>query len=178
MKPNETLYAGEAQFAGWSDSHTQGPIIKIRLPSSDDLDKFRALTAAKGKQAGHIFEIAIVERGDDGQPVPPPEGTKATDPKFDNTVSFASSGGHKQTVGPYCREAVELCENADFQKWLESESGVPVRSAEAAKKGLLAILGIGSRKEIDTDESVKEAFIENIRVPFMHWQRGFQGDQG
>lgn len=161
MKPNETIYAGDAQFVGWSDSHTGGPIIKLRLPSSDDLDKFRALTVGKGAQAGHLFTVAIVEHDGAGNMIPPPEGTKAADPP----------PATKTKVGPYCIEAVDLCKNALFQRWLEGEAGVPVRNEEAAKQGMLAILGIGSRKDIDGNEEVQEAFIQNIRVPFIHWQR-------
>lgn len=163
MKPNETIYAGDAQFVGWSDSHTGGPIIKLRLPSSDDLDKFRALTVGKGAQAGHLFSVAIVEHDGAGNITPPPEGTK-------------DSPGHTYPekpgrVGPYCIEAVDLCKNPQFWKFLEAEAGVPVRNEESAKQGMLAILGIGSRKEIDGNEEVREAFIQNIRVAFIHWQR-------
>lgn len=161
MKPNETIYAGDAQFVGWSDSHTGGPIIKLRLPSSDDLDKFRALTVGKGAQAGHLFSVAIVEHDGAGTILPPPEGTKASDPPKQE----------KTRPGPYCIEAVDLCRNEQFWKFMESEAGVPVRNEESAKQGMLAILGIGSRKEIDTNEEVREAFIENIRVAFIHWQR-------
>lgn len=168
MHPDETIYAGEAQFAGWRDSHTSGPIIMFRLPDSESLDKFRAMTVAKAHQAGHLVMLAIVEQGEEGEPVPPPQGTKSTD-------SFTSDGareaGRRQVVGPYCREAVELCDNPNFRRWLSEETGVPVPDEKTAKQGMLGILGIGSRKEIDGSEELRRAFIDTFRVPFMHWQR-------
>jgi hypothetical protein len=165
VKPNETIYAGDAQFVGWSDSHTGGPIIKLRLPSSDDLDKFRTLTVGKGAQAGHLFTVAIVEHDGEGNMLPPPEPSKASDPPAARPKS-----------GPYCIEAIDLCRNPMFQKWLEGEAGVPVRSEQEAKKGLLAILGISSRKDIDGDLEVVNAFVDNVRVPFMQWMRETRGE--
>lgn len=159
MKPNETIYAGDAQFVGWSDSHTGGPIIKLRLPSSDDLDKFRALTVGKGAQAGHLFSVAIVEHDGAGNISPPPEGTKAspgTEPKARN--------------GPLCIEAIDYCRNVMFQRWVSQTEQVEATEANA-KEFILATCGVDTRKKLDTDEEAKLAFINLVRVAFLHWQQ-------
>ena len=162
MKANETIYAGEVQFAGFSDSHTSGPIIKIRLPSSDDLDKFRALTVAKGGQSGHRFMLACVEIGDDEKPVPPPEPTKLADPQ------------PKHKVGPYCMEAIELCRNEWFKRWVGIEYGGVPMTEQHTKQIIYDLCAITSRKELDTNPEAQLAFVNLIRLPFMQWMREHQ----
>lgn len=64
-----TTYQGEVQLAGWSETHTGGCKVTLWLPSSEDLEPFKSLTARKGNTAGHRFMAAFVEIGDDEQPV-------------------------------------------------------------------------------------------------------------
>lgn len=154
----KTLFSGEVQFAGYSDSHTQGPKITFRLPDSDDLEAFRALTVAKGNQSGQRVMMALVLIGDDEQPLPPPEPTK-------HHVAPARRAG--RTVGPYCMEAIELCRNERFRAWASSECGITIDSEDRAKQFICDACGIASRTELDVDEEAKEAFIREIRVPFM-----------
>lgn len=170
MKPTETLFAGEAQLAGWSDTHNGGAKITFWLPSADDLDKFRALTVRKGNTAGHLVMLAVVEHDGEGTPIPPPEPTKQHEPQ-------KSHARATKTNGPYCIEAIDLCRTQLFWKWAEGEAGVPVRNEEQAKQFILSILGIGSRKDIDGDAGIVDTFINDIRIPFMHWQREQVEDQ-
>lgn len=65
----QPTFSGEIQFAGWTDSHTSGPKVTFWLQSAEDLEVFRSLTARKGNTAGHRFMAALVEIGDDEQPV-------------------------------------------------------------------------------------------------------------
>lgn len=164
MKPNETIYAGDAQFVGWSDSHTGGPIIKLRLPSSDDLDKFRALTVGKGAQAGHLFSVAIVEHDGAGTLIPPPQPTKASDPM---------PQAPRPRNGPFCIEAIDMCRNPMFQRFVNQQEGVDASEA-GAKDFILHTCEIESRKELDTNEEAKLAFVSLVRVPFMQWMRELQ----
>lgn len=170
MKVEQTLYAGEAQLAGWSDTHTGGPKLTLWLPSSDDLDKFRALTMRKGNTAGHRVMLAIVEIGEQEEPVPPPAPVKSAEPR--------------KRTGPMCLEAVSYCESAAFQHWVAEQmdegqlKGAYLNySGEAlAKVFILDECGVISRKELDTHEEAKLAFINLIRMPFMRWMREQQGD--
>lgn len=65
----KTTYQGEVQLAGWSETHTGGCKVTIWLPSAEDLEPFKELTARKGNTAGHRFMAAFVEIGDDEMPV-------------------------------------------------------------------------------------------------------------
>lgn len=62
-------FHGEMQLAGWSESHNSGCKVTFWLQSSEDLEAFRALTVRKGNTAGQRFMAALVEVGDDEQPV-------------------------------------------------------------------------------------------------------------
>ena len=65
----KTTYQGEVQLAGWGETHTGGCKVTLWLPSAEDLEPFKALTARKGNTAGHRFMAAFVEIGDDEMPV-------------------------------------------------------------------------------------------------------------
>lgn len=171
MNPDETIYAGESQFAGWSDSHTGGPKITFWLPSAEHLDKFRALTARKGGTAGHRVMLAVVEIGEQEEPVPPPAPTKFSDGLVEGSRKHGILSEPKPKIGPYCIEAIDLCRMPLFWQWASLEAGFDVNSEEQAKAFIVSVLGISSRKEIDGNAEIEQAFTENIRVAFMHWQR-------
>lgn len=142
-------FQGEVQFRRWSDSSTQGVQITFALPDSSDLEPLKA-------KAGKRFMAVLVEIGDDEQPVQPQPTEKPR-------------RTHKDTRGPLCREACELCVVPQFQEWAatlgytENEAG--------AKACVLNTCNVQSRKDFDADQMAGEVFIERIRIPFMHWQR-------
>lgn len=136
------VFSGEVQLAGWSESHTGGCKVTLWLPSSDDLEPFRALTARKGNTAGHRFMAAFVEIGDDELPVQPP----------------------KERIGALCLLACQWSNNEDF--WTFAD----VFNEESAKQFILAACEIESRKELDTNPKAAENFEKFIRKPFMRYQ--------
>lgn len=71
----------------------------------------------------------------------------------------------QERVGPLCREAVSLCVNAEFQKWLK------VSTADEARAYVLSKCAISSRKELDRDAYTGNIFVNEIRQPFLRWQR-------
>jgi hypothetical protein len=159
-----TLFQGEVQFAGYSDSHTQGPKVAFRLQDSGDLDAFRALTVAKGNQSGQRMALVLVLVGDDEQPEAPPAPTT-------RHPVLAENG--KIKPGPLCMEAIQLCQHPAFRDWVQQQPGfdsAPVDEA-AAKEFILYECGIHSRKELDTDRQAALRFIDRVRVPFMGWAR-------
>lgn len=141
-----TTFAGEMQLAGWSDTHTGGCKVTFWLQSQEDLDVFKALTTRKGNTAGHRFMAALVEIGDDEQPVQP---VKDELPKG----------------GPLAREAAELCRTEAFQAWMlcETEQSAAAEIREAC--------GIRTRAELDSNEAAARIFIEKYRIPFMRARR-------
>ena len=142
-------FQGEVQFRRWSDSSTQGVQITFALPDAADLEPLKA-------KAGKRFMAVLVELGDDELPIEPQPVEKPR-------------RAHKDTRGPLCREACELCAVPQFQQWAatlgytENEAG--------AKACILNTCSVQSRKDFDENQFAGEAFIERIRIPFMHWQR-------
>lgn len=136
------VFSGEVQLAGWSESHTGGCKVTLWLPSSEDLEPFRALTARKGNTAGHRFMAAFVEIGDNELPIQPP----------------------KPKVGALCLLACQWCANEDF--WTFAD----VFNEESAKQFILSACEIASRKELDTSPKAAANFERLIRKPFMRYQ--------
>lgn len=144
LKPT---FQGEIQMRRWSDSSTQGVQITFGLPDSSDLEPLKA-------KAGKRFMAVLVEIGDDEQPVQEPEKVK---------------------VGPLCSEAVSLCKTRDFWVWLAEVHGVAEvaeeLSEEGAKRWVLRICGVKSRKDLDADRQAGQDFVNLVRIPFMKWQQ-------
>lgn len=141
-------FAGELQFAGWTDSHTSGPKVTFWLQSAEDLEAFRSLTARKGNQAGHRFMAVFVEVGDDEKPVPPPTSKQPLQVE-------------KPKGGPLSIEAAALCRNPVFWSFWGTNG------EDEAAHSLRLTLGIKSRSELDHNEAAKEKFIKTFRGPFM-----------
>ena len=71
-KPITPMFHSEVQLAGWSESHNGGCKVTFWLAQPSDLDAFRAMTVRKGNTAGQRLACALVEIGDDEQPVQAP----------------------------------------------------------------------------------------------------------
>ncbi len=131
----------------WSDSSTQGVQITFALPDSQDLEPL------KGKE-GRRFMAVLVEIADDETPVQP--------------------APQKDTRGPLCREACDLCKMPEFQRWVyecEWAHGCDEPSEQNAKDVILMICGVRSRKDLDTNADAAADFRNRIRIPFMQWMR-------
>lgn len=128
-------FSGELQLAGWSETHTGGCKVTFWLPSSEDLDAFRALTVRKGNAAGHRFMAALVEIGEDEQPV---------------TTHLDEESKHK--LGPIAWWMVQRCAEPEFQAWITELYGYGNASESAAREIVLYLCGVNSRKDIDGDK--------------------------
>lgn len=146
-----TTFSGEMQLAGWSESHTGGCKVTFWLQSPDDLQAFRALTVRKGNTAGQRFMAALVEIGDDEQPVPPQEPEK---PK---------GGSLAKLAGMWCNEP-------EFMKWANSTTHAGIfwhlQDAEEVADFVRELCGIQSRAELDSNPDAAERFHEMIRGPY------------
>lgn len=127
----------------WSDSSTQGVQVTFALPDTESLEPLK-------HKAGKRFMAVLVEIGDDEQPVQPMP-TK---------------------VGPLCREAVEYCKDAEFQRWaLERADLVGTPNEMLARDVILGFCAVESRKDLDTVATAGEKFRALIRAPYMRWRR-------
>lgn len=134
-------YSGEVQFAGYTDSSRNGPRVTFRLDDRSDLEQFVGM---EGKR----YMLAIVEIGDDEQPVQQP----------------------RERLGPLCEWAVMRCKEPKFWEFLNKEflGGELVDSEEGAKKAILNLCKVTSRKEIDQRDT-SLYFKDVIMSPYRYW---------
>lgn len=163
-------WATEAQLLGWA-SNPRGQTITLLLPDEDSLAPFRALTLAKGKQAGQRLAVAFAVIGDDEKLVPTEIDPKVVEGERKPSKSHFPPG--------LTGLAVRWCADEEFQRWTEetfadewreylrANSGLPAPSVEVITKAvILATCGINSRKELDTDRAAAEVFNALIRHPY------------
>lgn len=149
-----TNFTGEVQLAGWSDSHQGGAKVTFWLPSAADLEPFRALTVRKGNIAGHVFMMALVEVGEDGQPVPPPTPAAVREQKLAVAAErvreillpepaapikpIVPTPPPEPVPGPLCLTVRERCKQANFRSFLAEQFGM-VTSADEMEARLVVV---------------------------------------
>lgn len=156
----------EFQVMNWGESATSGAWVKFWL-NPEDLDAFRAIQCRSGKNAGQRFMGVLVEIGDDEQPEPYQNANPAAQQA--TTVAGntdAPAADEKPVGGPLARLAGMLCANPKFREW------AGVGDADTAAEFVRVECGIGSRVELDHNESAAAAFHANIRLPFLARQEG------
>ncbi|MDN7179064.1 hypothetical protein M0D69_13785 [Caballeronia sp. SEWSISQ10-4 2] len=144
-------FHGEVQLASWSESHNGGAKVVLWLSEPSDLDAFRALTLRKGNTAGQRFMVAMVEIGEDEQPVqsePAPAAPKG---------------------GALSRLAAQLCATQPFHLFLRAH-GLRCENERDAAECIRQTCGVSSRAELDHDQQGAHIFHEKIRKPFLAWQ--------
>ncbi len=152
MSDVQTSFQGELQLAGWSETHNGGCKVTFWLPDANELDAFRALTVRKGNTAGHRFMAALVEIGDDEQPVQQTQPEKA-------------KGGALATL------AGRLCQDPNFHDFAAETYGVSWRIGHAADDIATWVREqccVESRAELDHNEVAAAVFHTVIRGP---WQK-------
>jgi hypothetical protein len=72
----------------------------------------------------------------------------------------------------YAAQAAFLCQNMAFQRFLESKgAGGTIADAQAADTRMKGLLAITSKRDINTDERARRAFL-SLRADFETWKRG------
>ncbi len=146
MSDTPIFFNGAVQFKRYSDTSTQGQQVVFALEDDEALAPF------KGKE-GCRFMAVLVELGNDEMPV----------------VQDGFKAPRKDTRGPLCREACDLCAMPEFREWIAS--GLENPTEAAAKSLLCEKCGVTSRKDLDTVPTAGAKFVSLIRGPFMKWQR-------
>jgi len=158
------VFIGEMQLAGWQDSHNGGSKVTLWLPDAEALECFRDLTARKGKMAGQRLAVVMMEVLDDESFGSTPAAPKASEPV-----------GRAQPVvepsGPACAWLVIRCREPVFQTWLAHIYPAlwlkhDFQNAEPrARKVVLDLLQVNSRKDVDGDELALRRF-NHLRVAY------------
>jgi hypothetical protein len=163
-------FSGEIQLAGWSESHTGGCKVTFWLQSTEDLEPFRALTVRKGNTAGHRFMAALVEIGDDEQPVQPTVKDSLTHEK-------PKGGALAKLAGMWCNDPEFFSFIRPIYDRLLGGNGnghgdvtpdddfcgvIPEYNAHCIK----VFCEINSRTELDHDPVAAEKFHTLIRGPY------------
>jgi hypothetical protein len=148
-------FHGELQLAGWSETHNGGCKVTFWLPDAAELEAFRALTVRKGNQAGQRFMAALVEVGDDEQPVQP-EPTP-----------------EKPRGGPLAVLAGRLCQDPEFWRFATTQCGIALAAGQEANEcaeWIRRACRVVSRAEIDSNPEATSAFHE-IRGAWIEYRK-------
>lgn len=137
------FFQGEVQLAGWNDTHSQGCRVTFWLPTAEDLEPFRLATIRKGKVAGQLFQMVLVE-------IDPDNG--------DKPIAHPSNSAHLMLTGEqfldYARAMGPKREHWDS-----------ARAREWAKY----VMQVSSLSELDSDPQALARYHELVRKPFARW---------
>lgn len=131
----QASYHGEVRVVRSSYTSKTGPTITLALHDIDELNKVQGMD-------GKRYMLALVEIGDDEQPVQPVEKPKG---------------------GALAKLAGIWCSNPNFIKWIGASD------AEGAAKQIRVMCGVLSRAELDSNPDAADRFQRLIRAPFMKW---------
>jgi hypothetical protein len=144
------FFQGAVQLAGWAESHNQGCRVTFWLESADDLEAFRLATVRKGKVAGQIFQMVLVE-------VDPDQG--------EDPVQHPSNSAHlKITSEEFVRYAKSLAPARDH--W----------DTARVREWTKYVIGVKSLSELDSDPAALERYHRLVRIPFDLWLHRQSGE--
>lgn len=136
----EASYHSEVRFVRSSYSSKTGTTITLALPDSDELSKVQGMD-------GKRYMLALVEIGDDEQPVQKPE----------------------KTGGPLAVLAGRWCQEPEFWRFLSDFLGWPASSEADAVRYVRMYCQIESRAELDHNPDAARLFHSGIRGPYIKW---------
>ena len=136
----------EFMLAGWSQNHTSGNKVTFWC-SDEDFEYFKDKTAKHGKTAGQRFMAALVEIGDDEQPVDRDKPRK-----------------------PLMMSAVMLCKNENFQEFavLRAPVGTTGDAEQTAAECIKGFCGVSSRRMLDDSQDSRESFARLMSI-YKEW---------
>jgi hypothetical protein len=85
----------------------------------------------------------------------------------------AKSDQTENGPGYWAWQAINLCKDPDFWRWIhEASMGTKKAESEAeARFHVLTKCGVKSRGEFDTDMAARQRFVDLIHTPFTKWQK-------
>lgn len=137
----EATYHGEVRVVRSSYTSKTGPTITLALHDIDELNKVQGMD-------GKRYMLALVEIGDDEQPVP------------------SAAILEKPKGGSLAKLAGMWCETEEFRSWMIKHNGWAVFTADEAADCIREVCGIESRAELDSNLEAKERFNRYFRGPY------------
>ncbi len=131
----------DLQLLKWSDTSNGGMTVTFQIEDDDALEYFKEFTLKKGKVAGQLFATVF----------------QITDAQADEPKKTWND------LGPLCQQAVSLCKDEDFWKFMNKRWEENVASETEAKKLFCRRLSITSRNELDTDLQAGGRFKELVK---------------
>ncbi len=162
-----SAFAGEVMLAGADWSHNSGHSAKFFFSDTDlDANPMAEFTVRRGKRAGTRFHMILIEIQDDEEPVNQDQRKKleqATD-----TEPTGKTGKRRQ--------AGMLCRSPEFHGYLRSLGYIKDTHSESfresiAKEFVLRVVGIKSRKELDTEPEAWIRYQNEVMRPFNRYLR-------
>lgn len=138
----QATYHSEVRFVRSSYSSKTGTTITLALPDSDELSKVQGMD-------GKRYMLALVEIGDDEQPVQKPE-----------VVERPKGGALAKLAGMWCA-------SPDFWAWATNFGERHINSPEAAADLIRRYCRVKSRAELDSNEMAAALFNTYVRGPYM-----------
>lgn len=168
MNPQAIAFQGEVQLLRWSETSNQGATVTLQLADPSDLERFKTMTLAKGKQAGQRLAAVMVEVGDDEQPVVQSSGrpsqTRMDAGSPENSMPKTANPSTSQKPGQLCVMACTFCADPEFWIWAE------VSNEDEAKEAILDECRVSSRRDLDTNPDAGARFLQHVRSPFLAWR--------
>lgn len=139
----------EAMLLSWSESSTRGRTVTFLLPPEDEFHPFRSYAVKSGKQAGHRFQMVLVELNDQDKPV--------------------------VQAQKMSQLAAVLCRDQDFWKWAGGRTFIDITSEAEARQWILDGAQIKSRAELDTNRMAHDWFKFTVAEPYREYQSNLAG---
>lgn len=139
------VYSGEALLKNWGDTSTSKRTVTLELPDDGELHPFHALAVRQGKRAGQRLMIAVVQVGDQEEPV-----------VQEKTLS---------------QQAAILCRDSGFREFIQDRSICLLETEEDVAQWMYHGAGITSRKAFDNDTRAANWFITQCKMPYESHRR-------
>lgn len=145
------LWSGDAWYKGTTWSGSRGACAKFEV-DDDGLAFFSTLTTADASENPDFGYLTVVEMDEEGNPV--------------NIQQRRRLEKAMVVVGGRAKKAVMLCSEKLFIRWMEKQFGEYGDAGEWLKK----VVGITSRKELDSDEMAWSRYLNLIERPYLRWK--------
>lgn len=148
------FFKGDLMLLRWAENDTSGRTVTFQLDESTIVHPFKG--QRKGATNGQRYKAVLVAINESEEPVNTrapviDQRTQPEGPRQDNE-SLPVHKGKRFSELKRSAQAALKCQDAEFQFWLDISGDQTPESREAdANRKIKLLLGIQSKKELDTD---------------------------